>query len=206
LRDEAFAADIAAIRLHGTTSEEAKAESNALEISRVQQHADELIAIEQKAADAKKRIVDAENRAKLAAVGSAFGDLASLMNSGSKKAFDIGKKAAVASAAISGTQAAIDAWKSGMSTGGPTAPLVAAAYAAASLAKTGMMIKQINSQQFGGGGGNATSFSGGLPAVNTQQAAPQQTQTVDVRVTASGGGVVDMFNFEVANGANPIMG
>ena len=207
IRDEAFALDIEAIRAFGLTSEEAKAEANALEIARTQQHANQLISIEEKAANAKKRITESENRAKMAAVSSAFGDLSSLMNSGSKKAFEIGKKAAVASAAISGTQAAIDAWKSGMSTGGPTAPLVAAAYATASLAKTGMMIRQINSQQFGGGGGSATSFSGGLPAVNTQQGGGQQQQNQNISISGidrnsliSGGQLVDTLNQALGDG------
>ena len=125
------------------------------------------------------------------------------MNTESRKLFEIGKAAALSGAIVDGYAAVQSAIKVGNDIGGP--PL-GAAFGAAAAIQTAVQVKGIAKQKFGGGGGGATSFSGGLPAVNTQQAAPQQTQTVDVRVTASGGGVVDMFNFEVANGANPIMG
>jgi len=208
LRDEAYILDIEAIKNFGMLSEAAKAEADALELARTQQHVNAIVDIEKKAADAKKAIVDAENRAKIAAVSSAFGDLSSLMNSGSKKAFEIGKKAAVASAAISGTQAAIDAWKAGMSTGGPTAPFVAAAYAASSIAKTGMMIRQINQQQFGGAAsGNSTSFSGGVPAVNTQSSGGQSGGNQNINISGidrnsliSGGQLVDTLNQALGDG------
>jgi hypothetical protein len=170
---------------------------------KAQQLEDALLAIKTKAADADARTEAAKERAKLNAISGMFGDLSSLMNTESRKLFEIGKAAALSGAIVDGYAAVQSAIKVGNDIGGP--PL-GAAFGAAAAIQTAVQVKGIAKQKFGGGGGGATSFSGGLPAVNTQQAAPQQTQTVDVRVTASGGGVVDMFNFEVANGANPIMG
>ena len=170
---------------------------------KAQQLEDALLAIKTKAADADARIEAAKERTKLNAISGMFGDLSSLMNTESRKLFEIGKAAALSGAIVDGYAAVQSAIKVGNDIGGP--PL-GAAFGAAAAIQTAVQVKGIAKQKFGGGGGGATSFSGGVPAVNTQQAAPQQTQTVDVRVTASGGGVVDMFNFEVANGANPIMG
>ena len=170
---------------------------------KAQQLEDALLAIKTKAADADARIEAAKERTKLNAISGMFGDLSSLMNTESRKLFEIGKAAALSGAIVDGYAAVQSAIKVGNDIGGP--PL-GAAFGAAAAIQTAVQVKGIAKQKFGGGGGGATSFSGGVPAVNTQQAAPQQTQTVDVRVTASGGGVVDMFNFEVANGASPIMG
>ena len=110
---------------------------------KAQQLEDALLAIKTKAADADARIEAAKERTKLNAISGMFGDLSSLMNTESRKLFEIGKAAALSGAIVDGYAAVQSAIKVGNDI---------------------------------------------------------------VRVTASGGGVVDMFNFEVANGANPIMG
>jgi hypothetical protein len=146
-----------------------------------------MTAAEQEAADARVRIAQAEAAAKKQAQGQFFNDLASLMNTGSKKAFKIGKAAAIANASIKGVSSAVAAWDAGMSTGGPWAPVVAAAYAGASLAKTGAMISTISSQSFGAPS-SPTSFSGGLPTVNTSGAATQQApNNVSIDIVGSEG-------------------
>ena len=93
--------------------------------------------------------------------------LMSLAQGHSRKAFELGKKVSRASAAIKGTEAAISAWQAGMSTGGPYAPAVAAAYTAASLAKTGALIRNINAQSFGGGAIQSNAGGSGIPSVST---------------------------------------
>lgn len=98
----------------------------------------------------------------------ALGDLASLMQSGNKKMFDIGKAAAIAQATIDGWSAATSAWEKGMKIGGPP---VAAAFTAFSLVRTGAMIASIASQQFGGGS-NATASGGGSGSVPQAEAGP----------------------------------
>ena len=80
----------------------------------------------------------------------ALGDASALMGAGSKKAFAIGKSFALGQATIKGFSAATSAWDAGMSTGGPFAPAVAAAYTAASLIKTGVQIKQLKGTQMSG--------------------------------------------------------
>ena len=70
------------------------------------------------------------------------------------KAFaQVAKGMAITQAVIDGTAAAVSAWKAGMSTGGPWAPAIAAAYTVASLARTGALIASIGGSQGGGGGG-----------------------------------------------------
>lgn len=109
----------------------------------------------------QQKMLDLERKrraATLNAVAGAFGDLSSLMQSENKKLFAIGKAAAVAEATIKGYQAAVDAWQKGMSVGGPP---VAAAFTAASLAKTGALIAGIMGTSYGGGGGAAAAGGGG---------------------------------------------
>jgi hypothetical protein len=153
---------------------------------------------ERKAAEARIKLAQAEAAAKKAAMSTMFNDLASLMNSGSKKAFKVGKIAAIASAGIKGVGAAVSAWDAGMSVGGPFAPITAAAYAGASLLKTGSMINQIKSQSFGGAS-SPTSFSGGLPTVNTSGGGgqSQQNQTnVSIDIVGSEGATFSRSQIE----------
>lgn len=110
----------------------------------------------------KMRAMDAAAlQTKLSAWSGAFGDLASLMNTGNKKLFKIGKMAALAQAVVDGWSAATSAWEKGMKIGGPP---VAAAFTAMSLARTGAMIASIKSAQFEGGGGGTGGGAGSAPA------------------------------------------
>lgn len=81
-----------------------------------------------------------------------FGDISRAMNTENKKQFQIAKMANIAQATIDGITAAVGAYKVGASIGGP---LVGGAFAGASALATGAMIKQISSQQFGGGAKSA---------------------------------------------------
>lgn len=78
---------------------------------------------------------------------------------GGKKANKLQQKLAIANAVIHGKEAAVSAWNAGMSVGGPWAPLVAAAYTAASIARTASMINSIKS-----GGSSMSGMSGGAGA------------------------------------------
>lgn len=115
---------------------------------------------------------------KAAAWSGALGDLASLMNTGNKKLFNIGKAAAIAQATVDGWSAAVTAWDKGMKVGGPP---VAAAFAAFSVIRTGAMIANIASQQFGGGGGTSAGGMGGSP-----QAPEAQGPTGYTNITVQG--------------------
>jgi tape measure domain-containing protein len=116
-------------------------------------------------------ISEKEHAAKLATIKEqesklskqkAINDAAFALNhfsSNSKKVTKILEAAAVANAVKSGYESAVHAWKSGMSQGGPW---VAAAYTAASLAKTGALIGQIKSSS----SSQSSSGGGGVPSVN----------------------------------------
>ena len=162
-------------------------------------HADKLVGITTKRTKSESDLEAALHSQKLTATSKTFGALATLMNTGSKKLFEIGKAAAIGGAIVDG-YAAVS--KTMASVPYPFNIPLAAAQAVASAAQ----VQGIAKQKFGGAGGGAGIFSGGLPAIRTVPAQQPQSQQVDVRVTAAGGGIVDMFNFEVANGASPIAG
>ena len=161
---------------------------------------DSLLAITKKSANAEQAMEEAKNRAKLSATSSALGSLASLMNSGSKKMFKIGKAAAMAGAIVDGIAAVQGAFKAGNKIGGPP---VGAAFAAAAGIQAAVQVRNIAKQEIGGG--SATSFSGGLPAVNTQQAAPQQNQNISISgidkdSMITGGQLIDTLNAALGDG------
>jgi hypothetical protein len=117
-------------------------------------HEDRITQMQQEAADKRLALAKAEADAKMNIMRSALGNMANLMNTSSKKAFEIGKKAAIAQAAIDGGKAIQSAWAAGMSTGGPWAPAIAAGYAATAAITSANQINNIRSQSFGGGGGS----------------------------------------------------
>lgn len=106
--------------------------------------------LEAEHAERMAAIDNASASARMEAMQTVFGGLSSLMSTESKKMFKIGQAAALAQATIDGLAAAQSAWAKGMATGGPA---LAAAYTAASLARTGANIAAIASQSVGGGGG-----------------------------------------------------
>lgn len=136
-----------------------------------QQHQDRMTRIEEDAAEARKRVAEAEAAAKYAVMSGMMGNLANLMNTGSKKAFDIGKKAAMAMAAVDGAKAIQAAWAAGMSVGGPWAPAIAAAYAATAAINSANQINNIASQTFGGGGGAPMPAAQGSSGVSAPESA-----------------------------------
>ncbi|QEW26931.1 hypothetical protein [Roseovarius indicus] len=150
-------------------------EYNELEKRIHKDHQDKMLALEK-----------ARRAATLNAISGALGDVASLMQSENKKAFQIGKAAAIADATIKGYQAAVAAWEKGMSTPGG-GPHLAAAFAAASVAKTGMLISQIASTQYGGGGGGGAGAVGGGGAAAAGGAAQTPQVSRDVVVQLTGG-------------------
>jgi len=107
----------------------------------------------------------------------AFSDAISGLSNFGKKASKAQKALAVTSAVIKGKEAAVAAWASGMSTGGPYAPLVAAAYTTASLIKTGGLIKSITS----GGGGGGSGGGGNISFAGAQESQPQRQEPIQSR-------------------------
>jgi len=129
------------------------------------------IAIDKAIADQKKAQQESEFQGRM----TFLQNLAGLMNTHSKRAFEVGKAAALVQAGVSGALAVMEAWRSGMQTLGPWAPAVAAAYAAAAAANALNLMNNIRKQTFGGGGGASPVFSAqpgtSIPAA-AQAAAP----------------------------------
>lgn len=148
------------------------------------------------------RLADLEGQQRaerLRAIAGAFGDMSSLMQTENEKLFKIGKAAAIAEATVKGWEAAVKAWDGGLEVSGGNLG-VAAAFAAASLAKTGAMISNIASQQIGGGSSGSSSS-----ASATTAATETQTQTVsEIRfmgsLGAEGSALVDLINSEYERG------
>lgn len=154
----------------GLSEEEARIKREALEA----EHQERMAQIDRKASDLK-----------MTHTKKALGDLSGLMNTHSRKLFEIGKAAAIANALISAKESVVDAWKWGNKVGGP--PL-GAAFAAAAAAAQAANISAIASTNFrggggvGGGGGGAVDTSG----ISSQQAAPVRAAVVDFRIQSRG--------------------
>jgi hypothetical protein len=159
-----------------TESLEKLADFNALELEALGGHNEARLRIEEEYQNRLSALQSNEMSARLNGIKGALSDASSLMRSGNEKLFKIGKAASVANAVVSGYEAATEAWSKGMAVGGPPA---AAAFTAASLARTGALIAQISSQNFSSGGGGA---SAGAAAAAP---APQQLN-VDLSVRGSG--------------------
>lgn len=130
----------------------------------------------QEASKARQDLERAEYNARLAMVGQFGSDVMTIAQGQSKGLFQIGKAAALSSATVEGYHAAVSAWEKGMQAGGP--PL-AAGFLAASVAKTGALIKGITSQKFGSGGGSI-SAGGGATSGGSSPAAPTTAQQVEL--------------------------
>lgn len=111
------------------------------------------------------------NMARLNVASSILGNLSALMNSESRKAFKIGKTAAIANATVSTYQAATSAYAAmaGIPVVGPSLGIAAAA---AAIAAGVTNIQAIKSQKFGGGGTVTAGTSGGAGPGVYQPAQP----------------------------------
>jgi hypothetical protein len=152
-------------------------EFNQLELEALGGHAEAKLRLEEEYQDRLRSIQDAERKQRIDAVSGALGDVATLMQSENKKIFAIGKAASIANATIKGYEAAVEAWDKGMKIGGPP---VAAAFTAASLAKTGALISNIASQQVGGGSSGAPS-GGSASSASAAPAVPTQTVSINLQ-------------------------
>lgn len=141
---------------------------------------------EQQETDHQKRITAIRKReedARLQIAQAAFGTVAGLMNSNSRKVFEIGKAGAIAQATISTAAGIAKVWETWAAY-----PPIAAALSAATLANGITQIQRIKSTQFGGGGGGSVASgavttpgqgpfdtSGGSQSVATSQAAARRS-------------------------------
>lgn len=137
----------------------------------------QLTQVQQDAQLARERLRVAEkNNAINAALGLGQ-QLMQLVQGHSRKAFEFAKTTALASAVIDGWRSATAAWSAGMSTGGPWAPAVAAAYTASSLLRTGAMIQSIRGTSFGSSSAGSSSGGASSSSVPTASGAASSSSS-----------------------------
>ena len=147
---------IAAAREAGAISQE---QHDAMMLNSLVAGEAEKAAIEEAASQARIRSAEMEAAAKRAILGQSLSGLSSLMNSESRKMFETGKAAAIASAIVNTYLAATKA----LAELGPIAGPVAAG---AMLLQGFNQVANIRKQQFNGGGGSAASGGSNTTAVN----------------------------------------
>lgn len=206
---EKYALDLEDLKLARENKLITEQEYDALELERFVSHMDALGEIEQAAAAKREATLEQERQAKLAVAQGMFSNLSTLMNTGSRKLFEIGKAASIANALVSGYEAVVSSYAAGAKIGGP---VVGAAYAATAAAATFAQIKQIRASSFGQSAAPVT-FDGGVPTVPTSQ--PGQTGGAgsggagrNVSISLVGEtfsrdqvrGLIDAFNTEINDG------
>lgn len=160
-------------------------------------YSDEETAILKNAKDKQDAVDEAARKAKLSSAKTIFSGLSSLMNTESKKLFEIGKAAALSNALINAYESITSAYKKGMDIGG--LPL-AIGYSAAAAAAQFATIQQISSQSYGkGGAGSSQVYSNGVPATNTTSEGGGQPTSRQVNISLSGssfgaGGIRDLIS------------
>lgn len=121
-----------------------------------QKYQEELVLIAARGAQQRNDVAAKEAADRQAVVGKMLSNMASLMNSGNKKLFEIGKVAAIAEALVSARESVVHAYKFGNKVGGPA---LGAAFAATAAAATAAQIAAIKNTQFSGGGGTGAGYS-----------------------------------------------
>ena len=173
-------------------------------------HKEMMLAIEEQYQQQLAALRGNAMQGQLSMMSDFFGEAAQLAQSGNKRLAAIGKAAAIAQGVVDGISAAISAWDKGMKAGGP---LLAAAYTALSLLRTGAMLSQLRSS---GGSGGGPSVGGGIsvpratqtqaPAPREPTQAPAQQQRRVIRFDVQGDGMfADMLRENVAAIADAII-
>lgn len=177
-------------------------------------HEDQLNRLEETASKRRMSIAQAEASARKQVYNQMFTDMASLMNSGSRKMFEVGKAAAIAQTVISTISAAQSAYSAmaGIPYIGPALGIAAAAAATAS----GMArVSAIKSTSFGGGATAPSGDAGGLSAPSSAPTSAEQGATGSSRVISvqgispdtliSGRMLVDLLNQAQEDGARLVI-
>lgn len=175
----------------------------------IQQALDAKVISEQEASSAIMKIRSEEEKAKLGIAVKGFQQILGAFAGNSKKMQKIVSAAAKFNAIVKGKEAAVEAWAAGMSVGGPFAPLTAAAYAAASIAKTAGII---NTMKGPGTGSIGTPGAPSTAVPAASQSAPaaeprQPDRVLDIRIQGEGQlgasgirGLIEQINEAVGDG------
>lgn len=175
----------------------------ALELQALQQFENEKTNIEQQGARARAQIQETENHARLNSVRSVFGNISSLMNTESRKLFEIGKTAALSNAVVNTYQGITNALAD-------VRPVPLNYAAAAAVAAQGFaQVRQIQSTQFGSAG-TGQSIQGGQVVNNVTSGGQGQQAQRNVSIAITGdnfgaGGIRSLIaeiNEEIGDGVN----
>lgn len=140
----------------------------------------------------REKLAERERKNKVNIASGMFSNLSTLMNTESKRMFQIGKVASIASAVVSGLEAVTSSYAAGAKIGGP--PL-GAAFAATAAVATAAQVQQIKAQQFGGGGSVTAGTAGGAGPGVYQPPQP----SIPTGPESQGRGVQIVFNGNVGN-------
>lgn len=175
---------------HYTLSEELLAE-----------HENKMLELQKQAKDKEVALEEAKAQAKKQALASALSGMSTLMNSESRKMFEIGKAAALTQAGLNAYEAISGAYKVGANIGGP---VLGALYGGAAGLAQFQTLNSIRKQQFGSGGGAAGSATqqingnttpvGGGTAQAQQQDRVMRVEGVDPSSLFTGGTVRALSN------------
>jgi len=162
LLNEKYAAEVEAMTLALEAKQITQDQAYALSLGAADRYASGKLSIEQAAADKEVALNKKKEDAKRAILSQAFGGLTSLMNSESRKMFEIGKAAAISQAVVSTYSGMAKA----LELGWPLGPIAAGAIALNGFGQ----VANIRKQSFGGGGAaSATgSTTGQINAATTQ--------------------------------------
>lgn len=163
--------------------------------------------MDKKSAEERAAIDKAAADQKLNAIQSALGNASALMNSESRKMFEVGKAAAIANGLIAAYESITTSYAVGSKIGGP---IVGAAFATAAGLAQFAQIANIRKQQFRGGGGSAAAATSNTGAVNAASAgvnpvgnAGQPTQRTNITLIGQNFGreqVIGLLNEALRDG------
>jgi len=141
--------------------------------------------IDEKAKNANAKLWEAGWKGKMSVASDFMGQMSGLMNTNSRKQFEIGKAAAIAQVAIDTPKAAMSAY-SAMAGIPFIGPALGVAAAGAAIASGVSQMQNIKSQSFGGGGsvGGSAVDAGGADAGGATQA-PQNVIDASFNIQGS---------------------
>ena len=138
----------------------------------------------------------------VAGMGDTFGKLSSLMQTENENAFNVGKAAAISSAIINTSLAAVKSFQA-MASIPYVGPALGAAAAAAAVVAGMVQVNQIRKQKFGSsggsvsaGGGGASTGGGALAAGDVGGGQGQEQINIDVKVSGSIAEIADKIEVE----------
>jgi hypothetical protein len=212
--EESFASELEMLQEKHEEENLLLAEAREQKLETVRSYDELELMLAERQAEQLKELERKSQKEKLGITQGALKNLSTLMNSESRKAFEVGKAAAIANAIVAGYDSAVLAYEGGLKVSGGN-PVVGAAFAATALAATGAHIQSIRATKFGAGGGGAGGGASNAQAVNNASVGvtPQQTQTeqrsvfirgIDKDSLYSGEQLLDLLNNELSNGGKII--